>query len=295
MSFLDSAFNAFSDAVDSVLPAISDVSSASDLADVAGVATGGIPWGSIIAGGATLLGSQSNNNTARSLAAQQQAFSASQASTIYQRGAADLAAAGINPILAYGSPASMGSYTQPNIQPSLSLAANAAVNAYEVGANVVSKQAQSNLHNAQSVTESHRPHLIDAETNATSARDANTRMDTLLKHEQIQKTKFESDLVKGNISLQSLQAEVLRSQAYLNSENAKSQLSVRALNNARSDLVDVERMLRDPELRSKLEHPDLHSAAETSKAASEIAEPFLNLVKAVRPGMVVNKTYNIRK
>lgn len=286
---IGSAWDSFTGGLGDLVAPISSAASTAGLSSYA-------PW---IGAGATLLGSMLNNNTSRSLASQQQAFSAQQASTIYQRGAADLAAAGVNPILAYGSPASMGSYTQPNIQPSLALAAQAFNSALDTHSSSSLKYSQQGLTTAQTANEPTRGGLLHAQTEGTNAQTVKTKLESIHEIEKTQKTKFEQDLIKGSITLQSIEGELKRAQTYLASESAKTQMSVRTLNNARSDLVDVERMLKDPELRSKLEHPDLHQASETSQAAGKIAEPFLNLVKTVgsvvKPGTVVNKTYNIRK
>ena len=81
-------------------------------------------------GAATLAGSVLTNSTNRDLASQQMAFSAQQAGSIYQRGSADMIAAGLNPILAYANPAQVASYQQPQIQNALGAASNAAVSAY---------------------------------------------------------------------------------------------------------------------------------------------------------------------
>lgn len=299
MSLVDRAFNAFSSVVDSALPtisgaveAVSDPTSASSLASMAGYA----PW---IGAGATLLGSMMNNNTARSLAGQQQAFSASQAATIYQRGAADLAAAGINPILAYGSPASMASYTQPNIQPSLALAAGAFNSALDSQSSAALKYSQQNLTGAQAATESYKPAYTHALTQSVNASTANTNMDTVYKAEQVKKTQFEEDFIKGNIKLQDIEGVLRTAQAYLFSEQAKSQTNSRALMNSQAEFIDVQRMLKDPELSAKLKNPNLFSNAEVAKAVGDIAQPFLDVAGTVgglvKPSTTINKTYNIRK
>lgn len=275
-----SAWDAFSGGVGDLLPAVSTNSAAS----LAGYA----PW---ISAGATLLGSMMNNNTSRSLASQQQAFSAAQAASIYQRGAADLAAAGINPILAYGSPAQMASYTQPNIQPSLALAVQSFNSALDSHISAKYKNSQQGLTTAQTATERKRPALVDAQTSATSASDANTRMDTTLKAEHVQIARIEQKLKSGQIGLQDLQAVVLQSQAYLNSASAKSHLSSAALSDAHANLAHIESVLRSPEVRSVLEHPDLHQAGKTSSAVADLAKPIYSLLGSLPTVVTKNFTF----
>jgi hypothetical protein len=236
------------------------------------------PW---IAGGATLLGSLMNNNTSRSLAGQQQAFSASQAASIYQRGAADLAAAGINPIMAYSSPASMASYSQPNIQPSLALAVQSYNSALDTHSSSGLKYSQQNYTNAQTATERHRPDLLSAETEATSAHSANLKADTVQKHQQTKLIQLEQDLTSGKIGLQAIEKIVMQSQAFLNNASSKHQMSSAALSDANTSLATVENLLKQPSLRSVLEHPDLHQAGKTSAAASEIAKPLYDLLRSI--------------
>jgi hypothetical protein len=200
-----------------------------------GTALGGLfdatPSGAF-SGAATLLGVNSMNNTAISLANQQQAFSASQASTIYQRGASDLAKAGINPILAYGNPAAVAQYSTPNIQPSLSMAVQNANSANDVStrrltgnsqvalnsaetartyaltgpqANALTAEAglkykQQTLTDAQTATEQTKPNYNLALTGATTAHTANLIQDTALKAAQAQTQAIQQILIKHQIT-----------------------------------------------------------------------------------------------
>jgi len=189
--------------------------------------------GSALAAGATLAGSVMNNNTAMSIANQNNAFSASQASSIYSRGAQDLANAGINPMLAYGSPAAMAQFSTPNIQPSLSLAAGAYSSAKDVNSRAVlntstagaidaklspeiaqmqshsaAMNADAALTSAKTVTETKRPEQVVAETGATSAMTARTKVDTLKSIEETKLSKLQQALVDK-------QTTVAQAQRYL--------------------------------------------------------------------------------
>jgi CII-binding regulator of phage lambda lysogenization HflD len=275
---IGSAWDSFTGGLGDLVAPLSSAATASSYA----------PW---IAGGATLLGSLLNNNTSRSLAGQQQAFSAAQAGSIYQRGAADLAAAGINPILAYSSPASMGSYTQPNIQPSLALAVQSYNSALDTHSSSGLKYSQQHYTNAQTSNEPIRGGLMAAQTEGTSSQSALTKMHTVHESEKIALTKLEQDLARGNLGLQDIQKIVMQSQAYLNSASAKHQLSSAQLAEAHSALASVEYQLKQPELNSVLDHPDLHEAGKTSGAISNLAKPLFDLISSVRPAISI-KTDN---
>lgn len=287
MGFLDSAFNAFNSAVDDVLPGISGaVSGLADSSSASSLAGALAPWAPYVSAGATLLGSMMNNNTAVSLANQQQAFSASQAATIYSRGAQDLANAGINPILAYGSPASMASYSQPNIQPSLALGAGAFSTALEASSGANLKSAQQNLVNAQTTTEYQRPALVNAQASATSAQTAKTKMDTWASLENTKLTQIEQRMREGQIGLVDLQKMATQAQTFLYSASAQAQLSTADLNKARSALTDLQSQLAKPEVSYQLDHPDLVRAGKVSQGYADIAKPVFDLVGSVFRGSV---------
>ena len=71
------------------------------VADVAGTATTGVPWGSIISGGASLIGGAMTNSANQAQAQANRDFQAGQSATSYQRAVADMQAAGLSPMLAY--------------------------------------------------------------------------------------------------------------------------------------------------------------------------------------------------
>lgn len=288
MSFVDKAFSSFSDLVDENLPLIASAGAAymtggASLGFEGASAAALKEYAPLISAGATLAGSMMNNNTSRSLAGQQQAFSASQAGSIYQRGAADLAAAGINPILAYGSPASMASYTQPNIQPSLALAANSYVSALDTYSSVGLKNAQTGLTGAKTANEPIHGALMHAQTEGTNASTAARKIDTIHEMEKIGKTQLEKRLIEKDISLRDVDKVVKEAQAFLSTSSAQNQLSAATLNAARTNVLQIEAILKSPKLQSILENPALHKTGENAKAFGEIASPLYDLVKALSP------------
>lgn len=262
-----------------------------DLVGPAAIATGYVMGGpagaAIAAGGLSYMGTQSTNATNTSNANAQMAFSASQAATIYQRGAADLAAAGINPILAYGSPAGLASMTVPNIQPSLSLASNAATSAYDVASGALDKQAHAALTSAQTTTEEKRPEQVVAETGATTAATAKTKQDTMLSSEHTKTEKLRQQLISGEIGLQKIQSTVMQADVYLKSAAAQRELSTASLNAAHQNIATIEAILKNPQVRSVLDHPDLHESAATSGAVGDLAKPLFNLISSIRPSISI--------
>lgn len=101
------------DGVGDLLGGLKDVSSAvAPIADIAGVATTGVPWGSIASGGLALAGGMMSNNANANQAQMANQFSAQQTQkqmdfqremreTQYQTSVSDLKKAGLNPMLAY--------------------------------------------------------------------------------------------------------------------------------------------------------------------------------------------------
>ncbi|AXH75432.1 MAG: DNA pilot protein [Microviridae sp.] len=144
-----------------------------------------IPWGSIgsAASGALNYFGQQNTNVANAQQAQKQMdFQASQTGTSYQRGVADMKAAGLNPMLAYSQGgASSGSGAQATMGNELGAGANSALSAAQtiIGVQNAKKQgeqietntdlqdAQRKLTDAQRLTELQRPENVRAQTGNT--------------------------------------------------------------------------------------------------------------------------------
>lgn len=202
------------------------------LTDVASVAaapeTGGLSLAALApavassAGGiAQYMGAQDTNQTTQNLANQANAFSAQQFATRYQTTVADLKAAGLNPMLAYGQgggspPSAVGIAQQTNPMAGMSDMATKAVGAANTSMDTQVKDAQvTNTISQTGVNEAQRKNIAattsnteadtylkileapnvpqktkllvaqtlqaNAQAGASSASEANTKMDTLIK------------------------------------------------------------------------------------------------------------------
>lgn len=274
-------FDSLSDVVSNVIG--DGVSAVSDVAPAvaAGSAAAGFPWGAALSAGATLLGSQMTNNTNMSLANQQMAFSAAQASSIYSRGAQDLANAGINPILAYSSPASMASYSQPNIQPSISLAAGAfnsaldaqsrsALNTSTAGSIdmkapweaaytqqiIRNKKTEQGYTSAQTAFTGANIAKVIAETGSVDANTAKTKMETVLTHENVLLTQIKQEAEKANVSYLTGMQAVNAADVLLKHAQATNALSSSDLNRYQSELAKQKAVLNQPDLHNVMNHED---------------------------------------
>lgn len=285
-------------------------------AAVGGYMLGGIP-GAIA--GATLGGSFMTNQTNIDLASEQRDFSAQQASTTYSRGAADMARAGLNPILAYANPAQVASYQQPQIQNSLALGASAFNDARATDAKMTKDYSSANRDLTEAgATEARLPHevsnlktvnqkllseienisfqnkfidantaksvaetgLTHAQTNVASAQASNIRQDTLKKVEETALAKLNQALADSTISKQRVEQIVLYADAALKSEQAKTALSQQQLNDAQKALAEVRQTLAEPSTTFNKNHPYWSQFLEGSSRLFKSVPGLSLLIKA---------------
>jgi len=168
--------NLFSSAVEPI-KSLADNEEIVQLAgDAAGVATGGVPWGSIAtaaAGGLNFLGQKDANATNMQLAQNQMDFQREMSNTSYQRAVADMKKAGLNPMLAY----SQGGASSPG-------GASTTVQNKFSGAVQAAQQMQ--LQN-ETIKQ------IQSQTQVNNATAAKTQADTLLSAQEL-KNRTQSEL-----------------------------------------------------------------------------------------------------
>lgn len=108
--------------------------------------------GSVISGGLSLIGGNSQNSAQAALANQQMDFQERLSNTAYQRAKADMEAAGYNPALAYtnGGASTPGGAMAP-VNNALGGAVNSALSAYQVGTQMQNTSADTKLKSAQTL------------------------------------------------------------------------------------------------------------------------------------------------
>lgn len=250
-----------------------------------------------IAGGASLAGSVMTNSTNKALADQQMAFSAQQAGSIYQRGAADMAAAGLNPILAYANPAQVASYQQPQIQNALGLATQAATSAYQAEGQVTAHHAAAHRdtetgHSTKAKRSGEVEQLgninkkLLAEIEAISFGNALTQANTA---KAAQDTKTSAALEASH----SANAVNLKQQALTGAAQEALNRTMEKVQNGQLSLQTVQKivMYADAALKSKQADQAL-SATQLNAANEALSRVNSSLVDAKREGIQPEASFN---
>lgn len=169
-------------------------------AGAVGTATGN-PWiGPAISGTSSLVGGLMTNSANAAQAGQQENFQANMSNTSYQRGMADMEAAGLNPILAAtnggaSTPAGASAVIHDPVTPAI----NSAMSVATQQANLDQTRAIiDNLHSTNDQIRSQTA-LNQANSAVAVANAANTQVDTSLKASNLPAAKIGSDIAKDPV------------------------------------------------------------------------------------------------
>lgn len=163
------------------------------LSNAASMASGGSGYGDLLKAGASLFGGLSTNSANAAQAKQQMAFQAAMSGTSYQRGMADMQAAGLNPMLAMSNGgASTPSGASANFSDPITPAVNTAMKSQSVQADVAQTKASTLQTLAGIDTTKSQAELNRASTLAQKANAAKSMVQTNLAAQEIPGAKNQS-------------------------------------------------------------------------------------------------------